>query len=106
MIAATFADTSWSALLFLGACAGHTFLLTLGLNWVFGHPLPRKFLKAVRNVHHLLVLAGPLCLWATWGRGLVWEPEDVGEALYYRYVQICWFGGFVLLPVLTVRPTV
>jgi len=46
-------------LLFIAAWVGHGYLLMLTLNVTYSYPLHRKFLKALRQVCGLLLIAGP-----------------------------------------------
>src|SRR6476620_2482367 len=47
-------------LLWLGACLGHAFILTVGLNALYAWPLPRSVLKVTRKIDVLFILSAPL----------------------------------------------
>jgi predicted MPP superfamily phosphohydrolase len=76
-----------SVLLFLLACVGHGYLLTLTLNVTYSYPFHRKFLKALRQVCGLLLVAGPPLYAGLMGIDLL---ESGREALA---------GGSYLVPV-------
>lgn len=87
-------------LLLLGACVGHTFFLVVGLNVLYGRPLPHKLLKVTRKIDILLVLAGPVFFWFAMGfsgPGLSWEPG--AGYVVIPYVVFCWVVGFFVAPV-------
>ena len=46
-------------LLWLGACVGHGFLMTTGLNVLYAWPLPHSVLRVTRKVDILVILSGP-----------------------------------------------
>jgi predicted MPP superfamily phosphohydrolase len=91
-------------LLYAGACAGHTAIWVLCLNWVYGWPLPRGFLSWARKLVALAVLAGYVLLWFGFG---FW-PASPGESalfidtpLVFGYVATCWLFGFIFVPAMT-----
>jgi predicted MPP superfamily phosphohydrolase len=104
MIACQVLDVSLAVLLLLAACAGHTALLTFGLNWLFAQPLPRNLLRVMRKAHFLAVLAGPALFWfvAGLGRDARLEPYprwgEPWDLLIKAYVLLCWAVGLGWLP--------
>lgn len=89
-------------ILLLGACIGHGFLWTVGLNVFYAWPLPRLLLKVTRKVDILIILAGPmLFLYAmdVVGSGrLSWE-SGTPQLLLAPYMVLCWLAGFGLAPI-------
>ena len=90
---------SW--LLLIGACIGHGFLMTTGLNILYAWPLPHKLLKVTRKLDIIVIFLGPLLFLYAMdipGAGtLTWEP---GSPRFYLapYVVLCWIAGFVMAP--------
>src|SRR5438067_3696998 len=88
-------------LLLLGACVGHGFLMTTGLNVLYAWPLPHGLLKITRKIDILVILGGPLlfvyAMDLTGCQQLRWES---GSLRYFLapYVVMCWVAGFVLAP--------
>jgi predicted MPP superfamily phosphohydrolase len=93
-------------LLFVGACAGHTYLLLLSHNCFYAAPWPRALNKAIRRVHSALILGGPVLFWWYFGfdptQALTVHPSDVGRLLLSGYLVVCWAAGLVVLPAVTV----
>jgi predicted MPP superfamily phosphohydrolase len=96
------------------ACVGHTALLVVSLNLWYSQPFNRRFLHAVRFVHGLLVLAGPLVFAAAYGVKLDVlrdNPLSVGGAILTAYLLLCMGFGLVIVPAVTLwrllrgRPT-
>ena len=95
-----------SSLLFLGACLGHTGLIVFGHNWWYGVMRVRALNKVVRLLIRLVLLAGPLVFWCTYGLDLtaaLRPPGGAGRALLAGYVAVCWVVGFVVVPAVTLR---
>jgi predicted MPP superfamily phosphohydrolase len=94
-------------LLFLGAVVGHAALWVFVLNWLYGQPLPHRFLHLLRPLHTLIVLAGPILFWLVYGLDLTkaLEPptESGGRLVLGAYVLVCWTLGFGLMPATTLR---
>jgi predicted MPP superfamily phosphohydrolase len=91
---------SW--LLWFGACIGHGFLMTTGLNVLYAWPLPHVVLKVTRKIDILAILLGPVLFFhaldlAGSGR-LTWEEGSL-RFLLAPYVVMCWIAGFCLAPV-------
>src|SRR5262245_18164482 len=88
-------------LLLVGACIGHGFLMTTGLNVLYAWPLPHHVLRVTRKIDILLVFLGPLLFVYALDyfdtRALRWQP---GSLRFYLapYVVLCWLAGFVLAP--------
>jgi hypothetical protein len=94
-----------SLLLFAGAVVGHTVLLTVHMNVWFGHPFPRRPLKALRIGSGFLAALGPVALWLLYGFDVAnqWtiDPAAGWRAAAGAYVLLCWLMGFVALPLAT-----
>lgn len=93
-------------LLLGGACIGHAFLMTTGLNVLYAWPLPHKLLKVTRKIDIVAVFLGPaLFLYAMDSFGsqkLSWESGSL--RLYLApYVVLCWMAGFAAAPIAQVR---
>jgi predicted MPP superfamily phosphohydrolase len=89
---------------YLGACFGHGALLIFAQNWLYGKPLPREVLRAIRKVNLPLILSGPLwlwlLLWAIWPVGAGFDVSGTRgwELLPAGYLVLCWASvGFALL---------
>jgi predicted MPP superfamily phosphohydrolase len=105
MLAGPFPEFCIAAILFVGACAGHTAFLTCQVNIMFGLAWPRKLLSVIRKLHALAVLAGPFLFWyiLSPGPSRPWlqpypEPSDY---LLGGYTVLCWVFGFGVLPAFT-----
>jgi predicted MPP superfamily phosphohydrolase len=91
-------------IVFLGVCLGHAGVLIFTINWLHGHALPRRFLRAVRRVLVPAVPATPLAIWliygfdvfAGWGTSLSWW-----RVALIAYAALCVALGLVVLPLLT-----
>ncbi len=90
--------------LFLAACVGHTALLSFSLNWWYGHAVNHHILRWVKNLHGLLVLAGPL----VFGFGTSFPPgaaspggQAPGAAVLAAYAVVCDFVALGVLPAIT-----
>ena len=46
--------------LWIGACLGHAFWMTIGLNVLYAWPLPHKLLRFTRKIDLILIGLGPL----------------------------------------------
>jgi predicted MPP superfamily phosphohydrolase len=90
---------SW--LLLLGACIGHGFLMTTGLNVLYAWPLPHALLNLTRKTDILLILFGPVLFFYAMdlahSQQLVWETGSL-RGFLAPYVVLCWIAGFVLAP--------
>jgi uncharacterized protein len=91
-------------LLFAGAFIGHGYLLTVGINWLFGHPIDHHLLNKLRLLSGVLVLAGLVALAAGPGWHLAerfdglwsWSPLNL-------YLLACWAAAFVAVPIVTAQ---
>src|ERR1700756_551335 len=88
-------------LLWLGACVGHGFLMTTGLNVLYAWPLPHGVLKVTRKIDVLIILLGPVLFFFALdllhGRQLLWEGGNWRRYIA-PYVAMCWIAGFCLAP--------
>jgi uncharacterized protein len=95
----TLADALPAWMLFVGACLGHAFLLTIGLNVIYGNALPRKVLKFTRKIDILTILCGPLlfayALDIFGSQQLRWGGVHV---LLAPYTVLCFIAGVVIGP--------
>ena len=85
-------------LLWLGACIGHGFLMTTGLNVLYAWPLPHSLLKITRKIDLLLIMLGPVLLF------LALDVTGSGSAsalaaILSPYIVFCCIAGFILAPV-------
>ena len=98
----SFADNMPVWLLWLGACLGHAFWMTVSLNVIYSNPLPRQFLKALRKVDFAIILCGPLvfgyALNVLGESGLMWEGFGPRRWLA-PYTIIACLLGFVVAPI-------
>jgi uncharacterized protein len=89
-------------LLWLGACIGHGFLMTTGLNVLYAWPLPHGVLKVTRKIDILVILLGPVLFFFALdllhGRQLLWEG-GTWRIYIAPYVAMCWVAGFCLAPI-------
>jgi predicted MPP superfamily phosphohydrolase len=89
-------------LVLVGACLGHAFLMTVGLNVIYGNPLPRAVLKYTRKVDILIILCGPLvfayALDLFGSQQLGWDAGIVRRVLA-PYTVVCVAAGFVIGPI-------
>src|SRR5947209_6123070 len=89
-------------LLWFGACVGHGFLTTTGLNVLYAWPLPHSVLKCTRKLDILLIGSGPLLFWYTMdlsgSRVLNGEAGSL-RTILAPYLVMCWGAGFLLAPV-------
>jgi predicted MPP superfamily phosphohydrolase len=87
--------------LWLGACIGHGFLMTTGLNILYAWPLPHSLLRVTRKLDILLVFLGPVLFFYAvdlLGSGqLSWEGETL-RFWFAPYVMVCWVAGLFLAP--------
>jgi predicted MPP superfamily phosphohydrolase len=101
MFACQFSDVFQTAVLYLGACVGHTALWMFALNIVFGLPWPKGALNLARKLHALIVFSAPVLFWFGLGlnHGLA-GPYAVQFPCPFMegYTLLCWLFGFVLLP--------
>lgn len=105
-----FGQVSWldlfpQAVLFLGACTGHVYLLVIHLNWWYAQPLPRKLLSNLKKLSALLAIAGAVLFWAVFGFDLTGALRlaslSPGAWLLAVYLWLCWAIGLVWLPAVT-----
>jgi predicted MPP superfamily phosphohydrolase len=98
----TLADMLPVWLLYVGACLGHAFLLTIALNVIYGNALPRRVLKVTRKIDILVILGGPLlflyALDLLGSRQLSWDFGTLRGWLA-PYTVICVVAGFVIGPI-------
>src|SRR5262245_17701822 len=89
-------------LLWIGACLGHAFWMTVGLNVLYAWPLHHTLLKFVRKIDILIILCGPLIfLYALDALGdgrLEWYEPSVRQLLA-PYTLLCFFLGSVVGPI-------
>ncbi|MFO0865370.1 MAG: metallophosphoesterase [Gemmataceae bacterium] len=89
-------------LLWLGACLGHAFWMTVSLNVIYSYALPRRFLKALRKVDFVIILAGPVVFGFSLNvmgeAGLVWEGIGPRRWLAPYTIAAC-FLGLVVAPI-------
>lgn len=93
-----------SLLLLLAAWIGHTAILTYCLNWLYGHALPRPFLKGLRSVLGALVVAFPAILW--WAAFNPQAPFETASSTAIGlgvYVVATWVVALGALPLVLVR---
>ncbi len=88
-------------LLWLGACLGHGFLMTTGLNVLYAWPLPHGLLKITRKIDVLLILGGPVLFYMALdlpGSVHLMSGPDLLSDLLMSYVLTCWVLGFFVAP--------
>jgi uncharacterized protein len=93
-------------LLYLGACLGHAFVWTVGLNLLYGKPLPHWVLKFTRKVDILFILSGPLIFWVALDLGNAQQLEwrSPGPRLWLApYTLIACVFGLIVGPLAQVR---
>lgn len=106
------ADLPPTWLVYLGACLGHAYLWTIGLNLLYGNALPHWVLKFTRKVDILFILSAPAIFWFALdllGDGqLLWTPDSPRFWLA-PYTVICCVFGLIFGPIAQVhywlRPT-
>src|SRR5262249_4489060 len=79
-------------------------LMIASHNWWYGQALPRHTGKLVHLVHALLVLAGPILFWLSYGPNVLapFAPGPWWQHALAGYVVVCWLLGFAYLPCITV----
>jgi len=89
-------------LLWLGACLGHGYWLTVSLNWLYGFKIHHRILDNTRTLVMLAALAGPFLFLD----GLRFPPEFrlTGEGLTWAsvrplYSAYCCLFGFMVAPI-------
>jgi uncharacterized protein len=97
-------------LLFVAAWVGHGYLLMLTLNVTYSFPFHRKFLKALRQVCGLLLIAGPPLFAGLLGMNL----HDLSTAartdarlllpVTYAWVCVAAAAGFIAVTAWRLRP--
>ncbi len=94
-------------LLWLGACLGHAFLMTVGLNALYAWPLPRQLLRITRKVDILLILSAPLIFFLALDvldeRRLAWDEGTGPRRLLSVYTLACFVLGFGVAPISQLR---
>ena len=99
------ASIPWPVL-WIGACLGHAFWMTVGLNVLYAYPLPRPILKFTRKIDILIILAGPLIFSISLdpfhAGGLAWHGFGVRQLLA-PYTLACFFLGVVVGPICQFR---
>jgi hypothetical protein len=92
-----------SAVLFAGACVGHGFVVVCSLNQWYARPLRRRLLRAIKVVHALWALAGPVGFVALYGSQL--RPTAAATPSWATladfYFLACALIGLILLPLLS-----
>ncbi len=88
--------------LWLGACIGHGFLMTTGLNVLYAWPLPHGVLKVTRKIDLLVILLGPVLFF--FALDLLHGRQLLGQGGNWRiyiapYMAMCWIAGFFLAPI-------
>jgi predicted MPP superfamily phosphohydrolase len=106
MLACQFLDISTAAVLFLGACAGHTALWMFVLNFWFSLALPRLVLRVSRRLHAVIVLSAPVIFWYAMRYDEGFPPESQLATMccpfMAGYTVVCWIFAFGLVPFFTV----
>lgn len=101
-----FAEALPTWLLYTGACLGHAYLWTVGLNLLYGNALPRWVHRFTRKFDILCILAGPALFWfaldLTGASSLDWTHGGVRSWLA-PYTVICWLFGLVIAPITQTR---
>jgi hypothetical protein len=95
--------------LFLVAWVGHACIWTAVLNYLYGHPLPKLFLKAWRYLTGLVILAFPLLIWSA--KNPSYFDSSFGDDLLdgtwgrvvFAYAAVCLVLGAIIFPATTVR---
>jgi hypothetical protein len=93
-------------LLYMGACLGHAYLWTVGLNLLYGNALPRWVHRFTRKIDVLCILGGPALFWFALdlGRTNVLEWVNSGIRLGLApYTVVCWIFGLVIAPITQTR---
>jgi hypothetical protein len=93
-------------LLLLGAWIGHGYACVVPLNCLYGHPLPRHFLRGSRFAVAVLILGFPAVV--AWGDAWLldewaqraWTTGTHGLAL--GYLCLCWLLGLLVFPAITI----
>jgi predicted MPP superfamily phosphohydrolase len=100
-IEAVSASIPWP-LLWLGACLGHAFYMTVSLNCIYALALPRQLLKPLRKIDILIILAGPILfgviLDVFGARELPWHGGGIWP-FFAAYTIVCFFLGTVVAPI-------
>ncbi len=93
-------------MLWLGACLGHAFWMTVGLNALYAWPLPRRVLKVTRKVDILLILSAPLLFTISLDlfdtRRLFWHESGL-RPLLAPYTVVCFLLGTIVGPICQIR---
>lgn len=84
------------------AWVGHACIWTALLNTLYGHPLPKLFLKGWRYFTGLVIAAFPLAPWTLWKLDAV-NRSEAWAAPVLVYFGLCWLFGLLVFPVITVR---
>lgn len=88
-------------LLGAGTCLGHLVLMIVSHNWWYGLSLPRHASKFIHLGHGLLILAFPIALVWCFFSGTDDVPPRLLMELMTTYALVCFFVGFVALPLNT-----
>ena len=97
-------------LLFIAVWVGHGYLLMLTLNVTYSYPLHRKFLKALRQVCGLLLIAGPPLFASLFGTNLIELAAAARNEVWllipavYAWVCVGAAGWFVAVTIWRLRP--
>lgn len=76
------------------AWVGHACIWTASLNYLYGNPLPKWFLRPYRLFCGLAIAAFPLVVWAL--------VQFRGPPVILGYLAVCGVFGFVVFPAITV----
>ncbi len=102
----TLAEWPPTWLLYLGACLGHAYLWTVGLNLLYGHALPHWVLKVTRKIDILFILCAPAIFWYALdllGDGqLLWTAGSLRFWLA-PYTVVCCVFGLIIGPIAQFR---
>lgn len=89
-------------LLWLGACMGHAFFMTVTLNVLYSFPLPRVILRVTRKLDVLFILAAPIifayAIDVFGSQELGWQTSGP-RRLLAPYTVLCCFLGLIVAPI-------
>ena len=81
-------------LVFLACWVGHACLWTATLNYLYGCPLPKRFLKVYRLLCGLVIIGFPILVCAGSASGLPWPVK--------WYLIACGVMGLIVFPVISI----
>lgn len=102
----TLADLPPTWLLYVGACLGHAYLWTIGLNIVYGNPLPHWLLRVTRKIDILFILSAPAIFWLALDLSGASQLDWTGSGLRFwlaPYAVICCIFGLIIGPIAQLR---